>query len=76
MFFSRPIPCTFSILAPKRENEDNVALNVQNGKIADFPYFPFSGQRKTLRTPCSYMYFTSYLKIFAESPSFTLTATA
>lgn len=51
-------------------------LNVQNGKIADFPYFPFPVNEKPLRTPCSYMYFTSYLKSFAEPPSFTVTATA
>lgn len=32
MFFSRPIPLTFSIVAPKRENEDNVAFECAKWK--------------------------------------------
>lgn len=75
MFFSRPIPLSFSIVAPKRENKDNVALNVQNRKIADFPSFVrFQSTRKSLRAPCSYMYFTSCLRIFSKHPSLTLAA--
>lgn len=69
MFFSHPIPLAFSIVAPKRENEDNIALNVQNRKIADLSSFLFFNEY-SLRTPCSYMYFTSCLRIFFSKPCF------